>query len=132
MNQSKIVKRITFNSRFESTDCCFSPDDRIVLTGTSMDRGEKSGKLVFLDKDTFNPVMEMAVGESHVVRSLWHPKLNQMIVGSGDGVVRVFYDPDRSINGAKLCVVRKASKVKPTQYVATQHIIAPYSLPMFR
>ncbi len=119
-------------SRFESTDCCFSPDDRCVLTGTSMGRGESSGKLVFLDKATFSPVLEMEVGNSHVIRSLWHPKLNQMIVGSGDGVVRVYYDPDRSINGAKLCVVRRAAKVKQTQYVATPHIITPYSLPMFR
>ncbi len=119
-------------SRFETTDCCFSPDDRMVITGTSMDRGEKSGKLVFLDKTNLERVLEFEVGESHVVRSLWHPKLNQMIVGSGDGAVRVYYDPDRSVNGAKLCAVRKAAKIKQKQYVSTQHIIAPYALPMFR
>jgi hypothetical protein len=55
-----------------------------------------------------------------------------MIVGSGDGVVRVFYDPDRSVNGAKLCVVRTKAKVKQTDYVSNLPIIAPYSLPMFR
>ena len=27
-------------SRFEMTECCFSPDDRMVLTGTSVNRGE--------------------------------------------------------------------------------------------
>ncbi len=121
-------------NRFESTDCCFSPDDRMVLTGTSAERGEKAGRLVFLDKATFQPVLDLEVGSENkgVVRSLWHPKLNQLIVGSGDGAVRVLYDPERSINGAKLCAVRKASKARPTQYVATQHIIAPYSLPMLR
>jgi hypothetical protein len=32
------------------TDCCFSPDDKMVLTGTSVQRGHGTGKLVFLDK----------------------------------------------------------------------------------
>jgi hypothetical protein len=53
-----------------------------------MDKGEKAGKLIFLDKETFQRAFEMEVGESHVIRSAWHPKLNQILVGSGDGVVR--------------------------------------------
>lgn len=54
------------------------------------------------------------------------------MVGSGDGVVRVYYDPDRSVNGARLCAVRTRAKVKQTDYVSNLPIIAPYSLPMFR
>jgi WD repeat-containing protein 70 len=54
------------------------------------------------------------------------------MVGSGDGVVRVFYDPDRSVNGAKLCAVRTKAKIRQTGYVANMPIISPYSLPMFR
>ena len=54
------------------------------------------------------------------------------MVGSGDGVVRVYYDPDRSVNGARLCAVRTRAKVKQTDYVSNLAIIAPYSLPMFR
>jgi hypothetical protein len=56
-----------------------------------MDKGEKAGKLIFLDKETFQRAFEMEVGESHVIRSAWHPKLNQILVGSGDGVVRYRY-----------------------------------------
>ena len=56
--------------------------------GTSMEKGEKAGKLIFLDKETFQRAFEMEVGESHVIRTAWHPKLNQILVGSGDGVVR--------------------------------------------
>ena len=119
-------------SKFEMTECCFSPDDKMVVTGTSMDRGDSAGRLVFFEKSTFNKVCEMEIGNSHVIRALWHPKLNQMMVGSGDGVVRMYFDPDRSINGAKLCIVKTKTKAKTTEFVATQQIITPYSLPMFR
>ena len=97
-----------------------------------MNRGDSAGKLVFLDKTNFEKVCEMEIGKSHAIRALWHPKLNQMMVGSGDGVVRMYYDPQRSLNGAKLCVVKTKTKAKTTHYVSTQHIITPYSLPLFR
>lgn len=31
-----------------------------------------------------------------VVRSLWHPKLNQIMVGTGNGLAKVYYDPVKS------------------------------------
>ena len=119
-------------SRFEMTECSFSPDDKMVITGTSMDRGDTSGKLLFFEKDTFDKVSEMEIGNSHVIKALWHPKLNQMMIGSGDGIVRLYFDPERSLNGAKLCIGKTKTKAKTTQYMATQQIITPYSLPMFR
>ena len=42
--------------RFAQTECCFSPDDRLILTGTSMEKGDKAGKLIFFDKETFDKV----------------------------------------------------------------------------
>ena len=119
-------------SRFDYTDCCFSPDDKMVLTATSKGKGEESGKLIFYEKESFNKVYEMAIGDSHVIRALWHPKLNQIMVGCGDGVVRVLYDPEKSVNGAKLCVVRKKAKAKGVSFIRQEHIITPYSLPLFR
>ena len=119
-------------SRFDMTECCFSPDDRMVVTGTSMAKNETSGRLIFFRKDTFEKVSDLEINQSHIIRARWHPKLNQILVGGGDGMVRVFYDPIKSNNGAKLCVVRKQTKAKVTSYVATQHIITPYSLPLFK
>jgi len=119
-------------SRFSQTECCFSPDDRMILTGTSMEKGDKAGKLVFFNKDSFEKVFEMEVGESHVIRAAWHPKLNQIMVGSGDGIVRVYYDPERSVRGAKLCMVKKRTEAKQVNYIATQKIITPYALPLFK
>lgn len=43
------------------TDCMFSPDDKILFTGVSMRKGEKSGKLVFFDKNTFNLTDEIEI-----------------------------------------------------------------------
>ena len=31
---------------------------------------------------------------------LWHPTLNQMVVGMKDGSVHVLYDPEMSVRGA--------------------------------
>ena len=119
-------------SRFDQTDVLFSPDDRLVVTCTSKEKGEAGGKVVFYDRDSFKKVFEMTVGESHCIRAEWHPKINQLLVGSGDGAVKVFYDPDRSIRGAKLCVVKKRTEAKTVNYITNQRIIVPYALPMFR
>merc|ERR1712059_30273 len=119
-------------SRFDQTDVLFSPDDKLVVTGTSMNKGDKGGKLVFFDKDTFQKAFEMTVEGSHVIRLTWHPKLNQILVGGGDGAVRVYYDPKKSVRGAMLCVVKKRTEAKQVNYISTQRIITPYSLPMFK
>jgi len=119
-------------SRFDQTDVLFSPDDKLVVTCTSKEKGESGGKVIFYDRDTFKKSFEMTVGTSHCIRAEWHPKINQLLVGSGDGIVKVFYDPDRSIRGAKLCVVKKRTEAKTVNYITNQRIITPYALPMFR
>jgi len=119
-------------SRYAQTDVEFSPDDRLVVTGTSCDKGEEGGKLIFFDKTTFQRAFEMTPTKSHVIRCTWHPKLNQILVGGGDGVVRVFYDPRKSVRGAMLCIVKKRTEAKQSNWLATQRIITPYALPMFK
>jgi len=119
-------------SRFDQTDVLFSPDDRLVATGTSMEKGDKGGKLVFFDKDTFKKSFEMVIDDAHVIRAAWHPKLNQVLIGASDGAVRVYYDPRKSVRGAMLCVVKKRTEAKQVNYVAAKRIITPYALPMFK
>ncbi|MEQ2256519.1 WD repeat-containing protein 70 [Ilyodon furcidens] len=46
---------------FSMTDCCFSPDDRLVVTGTSVKKEEGNGKLVFFDRASFQKVYEIDV-----------------------------------------------------------------------
>lgn len=50
-------------SFFYSTDCIFSPNDRMVLTGTSVKK-EGDGKLLFLDRESLDTVSEITVAES--------------------------------------------------------------------
>ncbi|CAL4143095.1 unnamed protein product, partial [Meganyctiphanes norvegica] len=125
------VKKELFN-RFSNTDALFSPNDQLVVTGTSLDRGDKAGKIVMLDRSSFNIVHEMDVGTSHVCRINWHPRLNQLMVGCGDGNIRLLYDPQLSHNGAVLVAGKKKKRAKQAEVVVSQQVITPHALPMFR
>ncbi|XP_040276894.1 WD repeat-containing protein 70 [Bufo bufo] len=117
---------------FPMTDCCFSPDDKLLLTGVSVKKGEGSGKLFFFDMVDFKKVYEIAVTDASVVRCLWHPKLNQIMVGTGNGLAKVYYDPFQSQRGAKLCVVKTKRKARQAETLTQDYIITPHALPMFR
>uniref|UniRef100_A0A6I8P4D3 WD repeat-containing protein 70 n=1 Tax=Ornithorhynchus anatinus TaxID=9258 RepID=A0A6I8P4D3_ORNAN len=117
---------------FSMTDCCFSPDDKLLVTGTSVKKGGGNGKLVFFERQTFQKVYEIDVTNASVVRCLWHPKLNQIMVGTGNGLAKVYYDPIRSQRGAKLCVVKNKRKARQAETLTQDYIITPHALPMFR
>ncbi|XP_064163603.1 WD repeat-containing protein 70 [Anguilla rostrata] len=117
---------------FPMTDCCFSPDDRLLVTGTSVKKGEGNGKLAFFDRASFQKVYEIEVTDASVVRCLWHPKLNQIMVGTGNGLAKVYYDPVKSQRGAKLCVVKSKRKERQAETLTQDYIITPHALPMFR
>ncbi|KAK2819158.1 hypothetical protein Q5P01_024719 [Channa striata] len=117
---------------FAMTDCCFSPDDKLLVTGTSVKKDEGNGKLVFFDRASFQRVYEIEVTNASVVRCLWHPKLNQIMVGTGNGLAKVYYDPVKSHRGAMLCVVKNKRKEKQAETLTQEYIITPHALPMFR
>ncbi|XP_067340603.1 WD repeat-containing protein 70 isoform X2 [Channa argus] len=117
---------------FAMTDCCFSPDDKLLVTGTSVKKDEGNGKLVFFDRASFQRVYEIEVTNASVVRLLWHPKLNQIMVGTGNGLAKVYYDPIKSHRGAMLCVVKNKRKERQAETLTQEYIITPHALPMFR
>lgn len=119
-------------NRFSMTDCVFSPSDQLVVTGTSLNKGESSGKLLMYNRNTWDIVKELEVGPSHVVKIVWHPRLNQLMVGCGDGKVRLLYDPKTSHNGAVLVAGKHKKRSKQAEVVVSQQIITPHALPMFR
>ncbi|KAI8433157.1 hypothetical protein MSG28_014001 [Choristoneura fumiferana] len=119
-------------SRYEQTDCCFSPDDSMIFTGESLQRGQDVGRLVFYNAKTFEQVMDIGVTKSHVIKGIWHAKLNQIFVSCGNGVVKCYYDQKRSLRGAKLCMVKTHRKKHSVEVVSSQQIITPHALPLFR
>ncbi|XP_016296071.1 WD repeat-containing protein 70-like [Sinocyclocheilus anshuiensis] len=128
-------------SFFPMTDCCFSPDDKLLLTGTSVKKGEGNGKLLFFERESLQKVYEIEVADADthfcvapmsVVRCLCHPKLNQIMVGTGTGLAKVYYDPVKSQRGAMLCVVRSKRKEKHAETLTQDYIITPHAVPMFR
>lgn len=114
------------------TDASFSPDDRLVLTGVSLDRGETAGKLKFFDTTEFKLNTEISVDGASVIGSVWNAKLNQILISCSNGSVQVFYDELTSRQGAKLCntQTKKVAKKAPVNF--KPQIITPHALPMFK
>lgn len=123
-NTKTCIKSIDnlFN-RFSNTDCSFSPDDRLILTGVSLQKGEEAGLLKFFNRDTFELHSELKVPSTSVVRSFWHPKLNQIIISTGNGIVKVYYDEKLSERGAKLCVAKSKKRTEDSYVVSATQII---------
>lgn len=119
-------------NRFGMTNCIFSPNDQLVITGTSQNRGEKSGKVIMYNRSTWDVYKELELGPSHIVRLIWHPRLNQLMVGCGDGKIRILYDPKMSRNGAVLVAGKHKKRLKKAEVVVSQQVITPHALPMFR
>ncbi|XP_062129382.1 gastrulation defective protein 1 homolog [Drosophila sulfurigaster albostrigata] len=119
-------------SRYDTTDCCFSPDDRMLVTGESLAKGQTEANLHFFSTQSFEQVQRIPVAGSHIIKTLWHPKLNQLFVSCGNGIIKCYYDEHRSIRGAKLCVVKTHRKRQPMEMVGVSQIITPHALPLFR
>ncbi|KAJ1915595.1 hypothetical protein H4219_004233 [Mycoemilia scoparia] len=126
------------------TNIIYSPDEKYILTGVGVKRGQGMGYIKVFDSKSLELVKDVPVTEASVIQVLWHPKLNQLAAGSSDGNVTVWYDPEKSIKGATLCVTKK-SKAQQQQVLAggdtasadgmvdfNGKIITPHALPLFR
>ncbi|KAJ9590597.1 hypothetical protein L9F63_016367 [Diploptera punctata] len=118
--------------RYPTTNLTFSPDDTMVVSGKSLQRGETTGTMYFFDLKSYEKVKEIEVTDSHVIKTMWHPKLKQILVGCGNGIVKVYYDKVQSMRGAKLCVEKAPRKVNQTEVVTPDQILSVNALPLFR
>lgn len=123
-------------TNFGNTQCCFSPDERLVLTCTSAATKDGAGAVHFYDRTDLSLVRSLGVSGS-AVAVLWHPEINQIIVGCGDrkeGTARVLYDPSLSRRGALLALGRRPRKETMADFAAEvePEIYNPNALPMFR
>lgn len=118
-------------SFFDTTNCCFSPDQDMIVTGTSAKKGA-NGQLVFIDRSTLtiSHTLDVVPNGSAVV-SLWHPHINQIVVGGTDGT-RVLYSPSLSNKGALLCAGRKARVGNTLESALGTTIYNPNALPLYQ
>jgi hypothetical protein len=66
------------NNTYAQTTVSFSPDERLILTGTSAEKGG-NGALVFFDKARLEVTHKVGLSANHsAVHSLWHPRLHQV------------------------------------------------------
>ena len=96
---------------FEEGNAIFSPNDRMILAGTSVRKGDsEKGRICFFDKNDLSVKVRPDVGveAGSVVRLHWNGKINQILASTSEGAVQVFYDPFVSVAGAKLCASKKA------------------------
>lgn len=116
------------------TNCCFSPDQRLVLTGTSALKDGSGSALHFFDVQKLQLVSSVGMATS-VVAVKWHERTNQILLGTGDrnqGCVRVLYNPTLSEAGVLKCAARKPRAADPLDFQAPLVIHAPHALPMYR
>jgi WD40 repeat protein len=105
---------------FDQTGCGFSPNNNLFFTGTSVRKGKDGvlqgeGQLHVYDRQTLQPVRTLGFPDGSVVSCLWHPRINQMMVGSSSGATHAMYDPRQSEGGVMRSVGKMAKKADITQ-----------------
>lgn len=86
-------------TNYSNADCVFSPDDKLVLIGTSGNDRSESGTLQALDGDNLSVRTSLKADEGSVVRCRWHPKINHIAYTTSNGCLTMFYDKSRSLGG---------------------------------
>eukprot|EP00195_Chlamydomonas_chlamydogama_P015841 CAMPEP_0202913062 /NCGR_PEP_ID=MMETSP1392-20130828/59433_1 /ASSEMBLY_ACC=CAM_ASM_000868 /TAXON_ID=225041 /ORGANISM="Chlamydomonas chlamydogama, Strain SAG 11-48b" /LENGTH=510 /DNA_ID=CAMNT_0049604183 /DNA_START=1 /DNA_END=1533 /DNA_ORIENTATION=+ len=103
---------------YANTQCIFSPDEQLVLTGVSAGSQDDAGALVFLDKARMQVVRKVGM-PGNVTAMAWHPRLNQIFVGIGNrktGSTRALYDTTFSERGVMIGAVRKPRQPNPFDF----------------
>ncbi|KAL2939249.1 WD repeat-containing protein 70 [Bienertia sinuspersici] len=124
-------------NHYAQTNVAFSPDEELILTGTSVERDSPTGGLLcFYDRHKLELVSKVGISPTcSVVQCAWHPRLNQVFATAGDknqGGTHVLYDPTMSERGALVCVAR-APRMKSVDDFEVQPVIHnPHALPLFR
>ncbi|PWA69145.1 transducin/WD40 repeat-like superfamily protein [Artemisia annua] len=124
-------------NHYPQTNVAFSPDEQLLLTGTSVERDSTTGGLLCVfDRQKLELVSKVGISPTcSVVQCAWHPKLNQIFATVGDkhhGGTHVLYDPTISARGALVCVARAPRKKSIDDFQAEPVIHNPHALPLFR
>ena len=86
------------------TNPCLSPDESLIVTGSSHDSGVGSLKLI--DSASFEIVGKIPISNSHVVHTVWNEKIQHLFVSSLNGEILSMFDPALSKKGIMHCSSR--------------------------
>lgn len=123
-------------NKYPETDIVFSPDEGLLVTGTSVSKHDAVGCLVFLDKQKMEIVKKIAISPASVVSILWHPQLNQIICGCSDGSIKILFDPEWSKKGVLYALSKAPRAPRPEDFnhilpgaIQNPHALAQYKAP---
>lgn len=114
------------------TQVSLSPDERYILTGTSILSSKDNGLVLLYDSTTFEKVGQLTISQASVIRVVWHSVLNQIFVGSSDQNLHVLCDPKKSQKGALLCINKQERKARPEDIDYMPDIRTPHALPSLK
>lgn len=68
-------------NHYAQTNIAFSPDEQLILTGTSVEKESTTGGLLcFLDRSKLELASRVGISPTFsVVQCAWHPRLNQVV-----------------------------------------------------
>lgn len=94
----------------EKLQCCFSPNDKVIVTGTEAVKGKQMAKLTAFNTITGEQVCNQNICNDAVVTVEWHSQLNQIFLGLRNSSIISFYDPNQSKNGILNCLTRQEKR----------------------
>lgn len=110
------------------TGICLSPENDIVITGTSVKKGADVSHLMFYSTYDYHLIKDIKICLSSITSIIWRQKLNQIGVCSTDGSCRMFYNPKLS-KGGVVNLLYKLKKKEVDDFQYAQPIITPLVLP---
>lgn len=118
----------SFNSK---TGMCLSPNDDIIVTGSSVKKGNNDSHLYFYSSYDFNLIKKVKVCQSSVTSITWNKEINQIATGAIDGICRMYFNPEISKKGIINSIYKKSKMKESDDFEYAQPIITPLVLPLF-
>jgi WD40 repeat protein len=113
------------------TGMTLSPDESIIITGTSVKKGHENSSMVFYSTYNYEKIKELKICRNSLTSIVWNRKLNQIALGSTDGICRMYFNPELSNNGIVNTIYKKARTKEIDDIDYVRPIITPLVLPLF-
>ncbi|XP_065179719.1 WD repeat-containing protein 70-like [Sycon ciliatum] len=136
LRQQPVAERTGLTTLQPMMNMAFSPSEKALAVPLAAPDRKSLGCVSFLDSTTLEEKSRIDMpGSSNPVCCLWHPKLNQVVVGCDKGNVAVLYDSKVSLRGITDSLAkRKKKEISGTTSLSpgALPIITPHSLKLFR